>query len=334
MQIDYSELPEVLGNFLRNMRVVKNRSPKTVYEYMINLRMFTRFIASGKTMTIQDEELNTIDISSLGASFYDAITLEDVYTFLAYCADTRHVKDAGRARMVSAIRSFYKYLFVSNQLSHDNFMQLLESPKRKKSLPKYLTLEQSKDLLSSISGKYRARDYCMIVLFLNCGLRLSELVGLNCSDIQDNSMIVTGKGNKERRVYLNDACLAALHIYLLQRPVDGVKDKDALFLSNRLTRISNRTVQYIVEEFLEKSGLAGQGFSTHKLRHTAATLMYQYGHTDIRVLKEILGHENLNTTEIYTHVVNEQMQHATESNPLGSILPSAVKEKSSKESNK
>ena len=128
MQIDYSELPEVLGNFLRNMRVVKNRSPKTVYEYMINLRMFTRFIASGKTMTIQDEELNTIDISSLGASFYDAITLEDVYTFLAYCADTRHVKDAGRARMVSAIRSFYKYLFVSNQLSHDNFMQLLESP--------------------------------------------------------------------------------------------------------------------------------------------------------------------------------------------------------------
>ncbi len=334
MTTDYSDLPVVLASFLRNLRVVKNRSPKTVYEYMINLRMFTRFIAANQNMKISDDELDAVDISKLDASFYDRLTLEDAYSFLAYCADVRQVKEAARARIVSAIRSFYKYLFISNQLTHDNVMQLLESPKQRKSLPKYLTLEQSKALLSSVSGKYRARDYCILVLFLNCGLRLSELVGLNCSDIQDNTMVVTGKGNKQRLIYLNDACLTALHVYMQQRPVDGVKDKDALFLSNRLTRISNRAVQYIVEEFLNKSGLAGKGFSTHKLRHTAATLMYQYGHTDIRVLKEILGHENLNTTEIYTHVVNEQMQYATDNNPLGSVRPNQKSSDSGKETSK
>ena len=321
MTYDYSDLPPILASYLRNLRVVKNRSSKTVYEYAVNLRMFSRFLAGGKRMNITDVVLSQIDISHLDEAFYDAVTLDDAYTFLAYCADQRQMKEAARCRMVSAIRSFYKYLYISNKLTHDNIMQLLESPKKKKTLPKYLTLEQSVDLLSAVDGKNRARDYCILVLFLNCGLRLSELVGLNCTDIQEDTIRVTGKGNKERILYLNDACRAALHVYMQQRPVDGVKDRNALFLSNRLTRISNRTVQYIVENFLKKSGLDGQGFSTHKLRHTAATLMYQYGHTDIRVIKEVLGHENLNTTEIYTHVANQQMQQATSSNPLSELSP-------------
>ena len=155
---------------------------------------------------------------------------------------------------------------------------------------------------------------------MNCGMRLSELVSINYSDIKpDNTIIITGKGNKQRTVYLNNACLNAIKDYMKVRPVDSVKDKDALFLSNRKTRISPKTVQHIVDEYLEKSGLSGQGFSTHKLRHTAATLMYQYGHVDVLQLKEILGHENLSTTEIYTHVVDEQLRSAVDSNPLNKV---------------
>lgn len=199
-------------------------------------------------------------------------------------------------------------------------MQDLESPKIKKSLPKYLSLEQAVSLLESVDGKNKERDYCILVLFMNCGMRLSELVSINYSDIKpDNTIIITGKGNKQRTVYLNDACVSAIKDYMKVRPVDGVKDKEALFLSNRKTRISPKTVQHIVDEYLEKSGLSGQGFSTHKLRHTAATLMYQYGHVDVLQLKEILGHENLATTEIYTHVVDEQLRSAVDSNPLNKV---------------
>lgn len=313
------ELPKILNAYLNNLRVVKNRSPKTIYEYMLNLRLFTKYVYNGCNKNVTDEMLEKTDISGLDEKFYDSLGLEDAYAFLAYCADVRKNKESARCRIVAAIRSFYKYLHLYNKLTHENYMQMLEAPKKQKALPKYLTLEQSKQMLSAIDGKNRARDYCMITLFLNCGLRLSELVGLNCSDISDNSLRVVGKGNKERIIYLNNACIAAIDDYLKQRPIDGVKDKDALFLSNRLTRISNRTVQYTVENFLNKIGLGGKGYSTHKLRHTAATLMYQYGNADIRILKEVLGHENLNTTEIYTHIADEQVKNAIETNPLADI---------------
>ena len=196
-------------------------------------------------------------------------------------------------------------------------MQELDTPKQKKALPKYLTLDQSISLLEHIDGKNKERDYCMVTFFLNCGMRLSELVGLNLSDIHDNEIIhVTGKGDKERILYLNQACQDALAEYLKVRPVDGVKDKNALFLSNRMQRISPKTVQHVVYTFLEKAGLSGQGLSVHKLRHTAATLMYQHGKVDVLVLKEILGHENLGTTEIYTHIMDDQIKSAAEANPL------------------
>ncbi len=316
MNINYDELPQIVCDYLNNLRVVKNRSPKTVYEYMIDVRMFSRFLKAGKKNNISDEDLENTEIRDLTAEFYDKVTLSDAYIFLAYCADVRQDKESARCRIVSAIRSFYKYLYLNNKITHENYMEHLEAPKRKRSLPKHLTLDESRELLSSVDGKNRARDYCILTLFLNCGLRLSELVGLNISKVKEDSMIVTGKGNKERVIYLNDACKAAIADYLRQRPVEGVKDRDALFISNRGTRISNRTVQYIVEGFLKKIGLDGQGYSTHKLRHTAATLMYQYGGADIRVLKDVLGHENLNTTEIYTHVADDQVRRASESNPL------------------
>ena len=316
MTINYNELPEIVCDYLNNLRIVKNRSPKTVYEYMIDIRMFSRFLHGGKSMSLTSQDLDQIDISGLDVSFYDTVTLRDAYMFLAYCADVRGDKEAARSRIVSAIRSFFKYLFVSNKLSHENYMQLLEAPRRRKSLPKHLSLDQSRELLSAVDGKNRARDYCILTLFLNCGLRLSELVGLNLSSIHDNTIRVVGKGNKERVIYLNEACLAALRDYLAQRPHEGVTDRDALFLSNRGKRISNRSVQYIVEAFLKKIGLDGQGYSTHKLRHTAATLMYQYGGADIRVLKDVLGHASINTTEIYTHVAPDQVKNAVEANPL------------------
>ena len=206
-------------------------------------------------------------------------------------------------------------------------MEELESPTLKKSLPKYLSLDESIQLLESIDGRDKERDYAIITLFLNCGLRLSELCSLNYTDIEsDGTMTVTGKGNKERTIYLNDMCVNAVKEYMKVRPVDGVKDKHALFLSNRKSRISPKTVQHIVEKFIEKSGLGDRGYSTHKLRHTAATLMYQKGGVDVLLIKDILGHENLATTEIYTHIVDEQLKDAVSSNPLNKLKGKKISE--------
>ena len=208
-----------------------------------------------------------------------------------------------------------------NKIVDSSPLSDLDTPKINKTLPKHLTLEQSRMLLNCIDGDHKERDFCILTLFLNCGLRLSELVGLNLNDIfDDGKMNVTGKGNKQRIVYLNNACVQALKSYLKVRPHEGVKDRDALFISRNKQRISKRTVQHIVYQYLDKSGLSNQGFSAHKLRHTAATLMYQYGEVDVLLLKEILGHENLSTTQIYTHVSNEQIKNALSNNPLN-ILP-------------
>ena len=187
-------------------------------------------------------------------------------------------------------------------------------------MPKYLTLEQSLELLNAVDGKFKERDYCILTIFLNCGLRLAELVSLNMSSIRsDNTMVVTGKGNKERVVYLNEACIAALNSWRSVRPNDGLKDRDALFISGHHNRISRESVQKMVQKYLRKIGLEAQGYSCHKLRHTAATLMYQHGEVDIRVLKDVLGHENLGTTQIYTHISSEQLKNASDKNPLANV---------------
>lgn len=313
---DYEALPILVSEYLRYIDVMKNRSQKTVFEYSINLREFLSFVLIDKNICTND----TVNMKLCDEHFFKSITLDDAYKYLSYCKNEKNNNPSTRARKVVAIRQFFKYLTDNRRILEYNPMKMLDSPKTKKALPKYLSLEQSINLLESVDGKNKERDYAILTIFLNCGLRLSELVALNYNDIKsDNSMRVLGKGNKERIIYLNSACVSAINAYMKVRPVDGVIDKNALFLSSRLKRISPKTVQYIVKSFLEKSGLGEMGMSVHKLRHTAATLMYQYGDADVLVLKDILGHENLSTTEIYTHIVDDQKRSAIENNPLSKI---------------
>ncbi len=317
---EFKALPVSVIEFLNYLSVIKNKSELTVLEYASDLRLFFKFLLVYRKKVDSDTEFEKIDISGIDLDLISSVSIQDAYAFLSYCRNERHNDSSSRARKASSLRAYFKYMSVNTKQIDENPMQELESPKTKKSLPKYLTLEESLNLLNSIDGKFKERDYCIITLFLNCGLRLSELVNLNYGDIRsDNSMRVTGKGNKERIIYLNDMCIDAINEYMKVRPVDGVKDKYALFLSSRKTRISPKTVQHIVKTFLDKAGLGDQGFSTHKLRHTAATLMYQQGNVDVLLIKEILGHENLSTTEIYTHIVDSQLKDAVSSNPLNKI---------------
>lgn len=312
-------LPPIAQSYLNYLSSVKGRSQLTILEYGSDLRMYFRFLKRHKGLCDKSVEFGDISVSDLPEDIIFGATLSDVYAFLTFCTFVRKDSNSSKARKAVSIRRFYKFLEVHNKIDR-NAIANLDVPSAKKPLPKYLTLEQSVKLLNSVDGKNKERDYCILTIFLNCGLRLSELVGINISDITDeNTLVVCGKGSKERKIYLNDACLRAINDYLAVRPKDGVKDRDALFLSSRKTRISREMVQKIVEASLKKAGLDGLGISAHKLRHTAATLMYQYGGVDPLQLKEILGHENLSTTEIYTHVHNEQLKKAVESNPLNKL---------------
>lgn len=309
-------LPKAIKDFLVYMETIRGKSPNTVREYENDMRTFFRYIKRMRGLVSSEISFSDISIHDVDMPFVASITLADIYEYLYYITNQRKNGAATRARKVSSLRSFYKYWCEKTGVLKDNPTRNLEAPKQKKSLPKYLTLEESIEFLKNIDGEFATRDYCIITLFLNCGMRLSELVGLNLSDIRETTMTVTGKGNKQRTIYLNEACLQALDAYIKIRPRDGVKDRDALFLSKRLQRISPKTVQWIVHKDLERAGLSNRGLSTHKLRHTAATLLYQHGGVDVRVLQEILGHENLNTTEIYTHLSDKQLQNAADRSPL------------------
>lgn len=313
--------PEYLNSFLDYSITILNKSPNTIKEYNYDLAMFLKFIMVHFNLT-SSKDFKDINISNLSLDVIKKIELNDIHAFLAYLTTTYHSKAATRARKVSSIRVFFNYLSQKANLIEKNPAQNLETPKIEKRMPKYLTLDDSKKLLTVTSDEERnkERDYAIITLFLNCGLRLSELVGININDISfdDAKMTVIGKGNKERTIYLNKACLQAVNSYLEVRPKIGIKPSSikALFLSERKERISKRTVQYVVDKELRRAGLDTKKYSTHKLRHTAATLMYQYGNVDIRALQELLGHESISTTEIYTHVANEQVRNAVEVNPL------------------
>lgn len=321
------DLPQIVREFLNHIYTVKNKSSLTIDEYALDLRTFLRFIKKYKGLVPSSYDFNKIDITDIDINFIKSISLLDAYAFLSYCKDERNNDSAARARKVTSIRMFFKYLTVNRMLLEDNPMQELETPKLKKSQPKYLTLDESIQLLNSVDGKHKERDYCILVFFLNCGMRLSELVSINYNDIRDNNTLtVTGKGNKERTIYLNNACMDAYKNYMAVRPHEGIsqKDKNALFLSSRCQRISPKTVQHLVYDYLDKAGLGDRGFSVHKLRHTAATLMYQHGNVDVLVLKDILGHENLGTTEIYTHIVDDQLKKASDANPLANVKPNKI----------
>ncbi|MDY4191442.1 MAG: tyrosine recombinase XerC [Oscillospiraceae bacterium] len=320
------DCPEPLRDFLFYMETIKGRSVRTVEAYYIDLRTFLRFLLQRRGLVSSDLPFEEIPIRGVTASLLSEVTLSEAYEFLNFTLSERANSAKTRARKVSALRSFYKYLTVKAHLFDDNPIQDLEIPALKKSLPKHLSMEESLELLVHVDGEFKERDYCIITLFLNCGLRLSELVGINLSDLrledQSSTLKVTGKGNKERLLYLNDACVSALQVYLKQRvSPQNVKEKNALFLSSRGTRLTARRVEQIVEGSLKLAGLSGQGYSVHKLRHTAATLLYQYGNVDIRVLQQMLGHVNLGTTEIYTHTSSKQLEEAAEHSPLAHVKP-------------
>ena len=317
---EFVSLPPRVVEFLNYLSVVKSKSELTVLEYASDLRLFFRFLLVYHGLVPKDSEFDKIAIDFIGKDFIRDIKISDAYAFLAYCRNDRNNDSAAVARKVSSIRAFFKYLHLKIKVIPENPMEELELPKKKKTLPKYLTLDESVKLLESVDGRNKERDYAILTIFLNCGLRLSELCSLNYNDIKsDNTMTVKGKGNKERTIYLNEMCIDAIKEYMKVRPVDGVKDKNALFLSGRKSRISPKSVQHVVEKYIEKSGLGNRGFSTHKLRHTAATLMYQQGGVDVLLIKDILGHENLATTEIYTHIINSQLKDAVSSNPLNKL---------------
>ena len=322
--IDRNDNPEYLNSFLDYSATILNKSPNSIKEYNYDLMSFLRFIKIHFNMT-KETELEKIEIKDITVDTLKKITLNDIHAYLAFMTNTFHSKAATRARKASSIRIFFKYLTQKTNILEINPAQNLENPKLDRRQPKYLTLDDSKKLLNTIEqdeeNRNAKRDFAIITLFLNCGMRLSELVGINITDIEfsECKMKVIGKGNKERTIYLNKACMNAINDYLVIRP-QGKKDAQnsnkALFLSERHTRISRRTVQHIVEKELWAAGLDSKKCSVHKLRHTAATLMYQYGNVDIRALQELLGHESISTTEIYTHVENSQVRQAVESNPL------------------
>jgi len=331
--INPEENPEFLNDFLAYSSTILNKSENTIKEYNYDLAHFLKYISFKYKLTdVKDEEfIKTIKINNFELKTLEKITLPDIHSFLSYLKTCYNCKPATLARKTASIKVFFKYMCNKTKKIPTNPAQDLETPKIGKRLPKYLTLEQSKELLeasASLEGHGNhdntERNFAMITILLNCGVRLSELVGINISDIdfENNKMNVVGKGDKERTIYLNNACMKAIKKYLEVRPREGVKfnSRDALFLSEQKKRISRRTVQYIVKNELRNAGIEkASTYSVHKLRHTAATLIYKYGNVDIRALQELLGHESISTTEIYTHVDNEQIRNAVENNPLANL---------------
>ncbi|MBR5516055.1 MAG: tyrosine recombinase XerC [Clostridia bacterium] len=318
------KMPQAVESYTNYCRSIKNRSEKTVSEYEHDLLTFFRYIkAYNENLDTDDQTLHSIDISRITIQDISKITSEDIMRFLGYAAKDRKNSPITRARKLSSLKGFFKYLVSVQKNLKENPCADIDAPKKRVSLPKFLNLDESLALLSAVENDvenpYRERDYCIITLFLNCGMRLSELTGISLPDLDSElrSMRVIGKGNKERIIYLNEACADSIRKYIAVRGKKGeIKDKDALFISRNHRRISNQMVQKIVYKYLDMANLGNKHYSVHKLRHTAATLMYQTGKVDVRVLKDILGHEQLNTTQIYTHVSDKGMEDAMKQNPL------------------
>ena len=325
----YSDCPQILRDFLTYHETIKGQSQLTISEYALDLRMFLRFVKLMRCDMPVNTDLELIDIRNVDLAFVRGITSSDVFDFLSYLASDRplnansSISDHGvsattRARKLSSIKSFYKYLTVRTKQLQENPVADLEYPKLRKSLPKYLTFEQSAALLRSVSGANEKRDYAILMLFLNCGIRRSELVGLNLTDVYEDRIRVVGKGNKERFVYFGNACRKAIDTYLQERNKVVLSDNRALFGSRDGNRISVSAVHRLVKKALLQAGLDSTQFSAHKLRHTAATMMLSGG-VDVKTVQEVLGHENLNTTQIYTHIENTELKIAAEANPLSKL---------------
>jgi site-specific recombinase XerD len=325
----YSDAPQILRDFLAYHETIKGQSQLTISEYYLDLRMFLRFIRLMRCDMPINTPLEDIPIKDIDISFIQQITTSDIFDFLSYLADDRNARSetthsasgigpSSRSRKLSAIKSFYKYLTVRTKLLTDNPVADLEYPKLRKSLPRYLKIDQAEALLRSVSGPNQKRDYAILMLFLNCGIRRSELVNLNLTDVYEDRIRVVGKGNKERTVYFGSACRKAIDNYMVERNKKVLSDNKALFGSRDGNRISVSAVHRLVKKHLLAAGLDATQFSAHKLRHTAATMMLSGG-VDVKTVQEVLGHENLNTTQIYTHIENTELKIAAEANPLSKL---------------
>lgn len=314
---EYEECPIIIKKFLRYIRTIEGKSSSTIETYYRTLKKFFLYILEFKGI-VHEQPITYKALSLVTEDLVKSITKDDVLNFLFELAEEKE-KATTRGKDLSALRQYFKYLQVFEGIIDISPVDTIKNPKKPKALPKYLTLEQSVALLNAVDGEFKVRDYCILTLFLNCGLRVSELVNINYTDIRpDNTLVIRGKGNKERVIFLNKPCVKAILNYKKVRPVDELKDRNAFFINKRNNRISVRSVQVMLHNTLAKIGLDNQGFSPHKLRHTAATLMYQNG-VDVRSLQEVLGHSNLATTQIYTHVSSKQVKLALETNPLAEI---------------
>ena len=321
--MDYFSAPPLLGDFLNYIETIKGKSAKTAEEYFWDLRTFYRYC--GMRFKLTDEKVfNSIDINSFSEDFLQRVKLQDLHSFISFVDRIKKNNNKTKARKVASLRSFFKYLFHVVNVIEKNPAENLESPKIEARHPIHLSLDDSKKLLNSVEGRYAMRDFAIIMTFLNCGIRLSELVSINLTSIKEDTLKVVGKGNKERTVYLNESVLEAIDDYMLVRPDPVDENDNALFLSSRKKRISPKAIQHLLRKHLLNAGLVDEKYSPHKLRHTAATLMYQHGNVDIRALQEILGHESVSTTQIYTHINDERLKKAVGKNPLSDF---AKKEK-------
>lgn len=316
-----NEIPLILEDFLNYMETIKGSSPNTIREYYYDLKTFLRFLKLRYKLVDDKSPFEDIDITDIDVDFIKRINIQDLHAYISYVDKKRENKNYAKSRKVASIRSFFDYLHLRINVIDSDPSQALEFPKKEARHPVYLTLEESIHLLDTVlenkNELYRKRDYAIVMLFLNCGLRLSELASINIDGIKNNDTLsVIGKGNKERTIFLNEACVDAIQEYISARQQVDPSEK-ALFLSKRKQRISNRAIQHMIDKYLAKAGFDTNIYSTHKLRHTAATLMYKYGHVDIRALQEILGHESVSTTQIYTHIDDDRLRSAIKSNPLG-----------------
>ena len=317
--IDTYELPIVLEDFLNYIGMIKGKSENTVKEYSYDIRMFLRFLKIRYRLVEKDIIFSEIIVSDIDIDMIKKVSIQDLHAFISYVDKERNNNNNTKARKVASLKSFFKYLHTTLGALDKNPAEGLEAPKINSRHPVYLTLDESKKFLACIDGPFKERDYAIMTLFLNCGMRLSELVSINLDKIKGDTLAVIGKGNKERTVYLNNACIKAIEAYVPKRPTENLNDEKALFISKKRNRLGAKGIQYLVKKYMEKAEIDKEQFSPHKLRHTAATLMYKYGDVDIRALQDILGHENIATTQIYTHVDDERLRDAVKSNPLSEL---------------
>lgn len=317
--INVYELPIVLEDFLNYIEMIKGKSNNTAREYSYDLKMFLKFLKIRYRLVEKNIPFSEIIITDVDIDMIKKINIQDLHAFISFVDKERNNSNHAKARKVASLKSFFKYLHSTLGVIDKNPAEGLETPKINSRHPVYLTLDEAKKFLECIDGTFKERDYAIMTLFLNCGLRLSELISIDIDKIKGDTLTVIGKGNKERTVYLNDACIRSLEEYIPLRPTDNLNDSKALFISKKKNRLGSKAIQHLVKKYIEKAELDKEKFSPHKLRHTAATLMYKYGDVDIRALQDILGHENISTTQIYTHVDDERLREAVKNNPLSGL---------------